>query len=274
MNAALHAQDGAAPSSGRRVPLLPDRRRHAAGGVARRTKRRLRRNCAATRSAFPPTRSKRHAKRNCTPAGPTEKRPTRTASKRSCARRSLADAPFFRDACAFTAQLAPVAAIHGLAQVALKLGAPGVPDIYQGCELWDFSLVDPDNRRAVDYDHRREVLASFARRDAGRETLAAELLQQLARRADQALRHVAPAAATARAPGGVSQRRLPAAGRVRPRRGFDRGVRARFDRIRRAATVPPALERRTTTAVRRRADRVRTAERGVSQRPRRPHPHL
>ena len=86
-------------------------------------------------------------------------------------------APFFRDAWAFTAQLAPVAAIHGLAQVALKLGAPGVPDIYQGCELWDHSLVDPDNRRAVDYDRRREMLASFARRDAEREALVTELLQ-------------------------------------------------------------------------------------------------
>ena len=87
------------------------------------------------------------------------------------------ETPFFRDACAFAAQLAPVAAIHGLAQVALKLGAPGVPDIYQGCELWDFSLVDPDNRRPVDYAARREMLASFAARDGDRATLLAELLE-------------------------------------------------------------------------------------------------
>jgi (1->4)-alpha-D-glucan 1-alpha-D-glucosylmutase len=40
----------------------------------------------------------------------------------------------------------------------LKLTAPGIPDIYQGCELWDLSLVDPDNRRAVDYDLRRRLL--------------------------------------------------------------------------------------------------------------------
>ena len=85
--------------------------------------------------------------------------------------------PFFRDVCAFTAQLAPVAAVHGLAQVALKLAAPGVPDIYQGCELWDYSLVDPDNRRPVDYERRREMLAAFERRDADREALVAELLQ-------------------------------------------------------------------------------------------------
>jgi (1->4)-alpha-D-glucan 1-alpha-D-glucosylmutase len=86
------------------------------------------------------------------------------------------DTPFFRDVCAFTAQLAPVAAVHGLAQVALKLGAPGVPDIYQGCELWDLSLVDPDNRRAVDYDLRRDILAEFVRRDREPEALLVDLL--------------------------------------------------------------------------------------------------
>jgi (1->4)-alpha-D-glucan 1-alpha-D-glucosylmutase len=87
-----------------------------------------------------------------------------------------AQAPFFRDACAFTAQVAPLAAVHGLAQVALKLGAPGVPDIYQGCELWDLSLVDPDNRGAVDYARRSAILADFAQRAAEPEALAAELL--------------------------------------------------------------------------------------------------
>jgi (1->4)-alpha-D-glucan 1-alpha-D-glucosylmutase len=86
------------------------------------------------------------------------------------------DSPFVSDARAFTALLAPVAAIHGLAQVALKLGAPGVPDIYQGCELWDHSLVDPDNRRAVDYDRRRDMLAAFRLRPDEPEALLDELL--------------------------------------------------------------------------------------------------
>jgi len=40
----------------------------------------------------------------------------------------------------------------------IKLTAPGIPDLYQGTELWDFSLVDPDNRRPVDYDVRRQLL--------------------------------------------------------------------------------------------------------------------
>ena len=53
-------------------------------------------------------------------------------------------------------------ALNSVAQTLLKLTAPGVPDIYQGTELWDFSLVDPDNRRPVDFDQRRRQLASLA----------------------------------------------------------------------------------------------------------------
>lgn len=48
--------------------------------------------------------------------------------------------------------------INSLAQTLIKLTSPGVPDFYQGCELWDFSLVDPDNRRPVDFDRRRALL--------------------------------------------------------------------------------------------------------------------
>jgi (1->4)-alpha-D-glucan 1-alpha-D-glucosylmutase len=51
--------------------------------------------------------------------------------------------------------------LNGLSQVLCKLTAPGVPDIYQGNDTWDFSLVDPDNRRPVDYDERREMLAQL-----------------------------------------------------------------------------------------------------------------
>jgi (1->4)-alpha-D-glucan 1-alpha-D-glucosylmutase len=55
-------------------------------------------------------------------------------------------------------EVARFGAINALAQTLLKLTAPGVPDIYQGNEIWDFSLVDPDNRRPVDYARRREML--------------------------------------------------------------------------------------------------------------------
>ncbi|MFL6583345.1 MAG: malto-oligosyltrehalose synthase [Chthoniobacterales bacterium] len=57
--------------------------------------------------------------------------------------------------------VAQLGAINSLAQAVLKLTLPGVPDIYQGNEIWDFSLVDPDNRRPVDYERRRQMLESL-----------------------------------------------------------------------------------------------------------------
>jgi (1->4)-alpha-D-glucan 1-alpha-D-glucosylmutase len=70
----------------------------------------------------------------------------------------LADAAFTADLAAFTEPLVEHGRRSSLAQMLLKLTSPGVPDIYQGTEVWDLSLVDPDNRRPVDYDVRREVL--------------------------------------------------------------------------------------------------------------------
>jgi (1->4)-alpha-D-glucan 1-alpha-D-glucosylmutase len=61
----------------------------------------------------------------------------------------------------FVRRLARAGATNALAQLVLKLSAPGVPDIYQGTELWDLSLVDPDNRRPVDWAHRRRLLESL-----------------------------------------------------------------------------------------------------------------
>jgi (1->4)-alpha-D-glucan 1-alpha-D-glucosylmutase len=54
----------------------------------------------------------------------------------------------------FVWRIAAGGALNGLVQTALRCTAPGVPDCYQGCEFWDFSLVDPDNRRPVDYGGR------------------------------------------------------------------------------------------------------------------------
>jgi len=65
---------------------------------------------------------------------------------------------FLADLLPFQERLAVVGAVNGLAQVLLKLTAPGVPDIYQGTEFWDLSLVDPDNRRPVDFDERNARL--------------------------------------------------------------------------------------------------------------------
>src|SRR3954453_9917026 len=58
-------------------------------------------------------------------------------------------------------EIARLGAINSLSQLAIKLTVPGVPDIYQGNEIWNFSLVDPDNRRPVDYQHRRRLLDSL-----------------------------------------------------------------------------------------------------------------
>ncbi len=68
---------------------------------------------------------------------------------------------FLRAFALFAARIAEIGALNSLAQTVLKCTVPGVPDIYQGCDVWDFSLVDPDNRRPVDYAHRQRLLASL-----------------------------------------------------------------------------------------------------------------
>src|SRR5262249_61082233 len=89
---------------------------------------------------------------------------------------AMADLTFTVDVEAVVAPLIAAGRINSLAQTLLKLTVPGVPDIYQGTELWDLSLVDPDNRRPVDYALRRRLLTSLepatpaeivARSDAG-----------------------------------------------------------------------------------------------------------
>jgi (1->4)-alpha-D-glucan 1-alpha-D-glucosylmutase len=68
---------------------------------------------------------------------------------------------------------------NSLSQLVLKVTAPGVPDIYQGTELWDLSLVDPDNRRPVDFAARRALLAELVKRDdAELPGLCGELLRR------------------------------------------------------------------------------------------------
>jgi (1->4)-alpha-D-glucan 1-alpha-D-glucosylmutase len=61
----------------------------------------------------------------------------------------------------FVRRVARLGVQNSLVQTTLKLMAPGVPDTYQGCELWDLSLVDPDNRRPVDYREREAALAAL-----------------------------------------------------------------------------------------------------------------
>ena len=70
--------------------------------------------------------------------------------------------PFLVEFHGFGETLGRLGAIASLSQLVLKLTVPGVPDIYQGDELWDFSLVDPDNRRSVDWEMRRILLHEIA----------------------------------------------------------------------------------------------------------------
>lgn len=74
-----------------------------------------------------------------------------------------ADNRFLGEFSAFAEKIAYYGALNSLSQTLLKIASPGVPDFYQGCELWDLSLVDPDNRRPVDFTARRHALDSLAK---------------------------------------------------------------------------------------------------------------
>jgi (1->4)-alpha-D-glucan 1-alpha-D-glucosylmutase len=80
--------------------------------------------------------------------------------------RALGDDGLASDVASFAATLVEPGRIVGLAKKLIALTAPGVPDLYQGTELWDLNLVDPDNRRPVDYTLRRRLLAELAGTDA------------------------------------------------------------------------------------------------------------
>lgn len=86
----------------------------------------------------------------------------------------------FRDDFAeFQQRVARLAMFNSLGQTLLKLTLPGVPDIYQGNEVWEFSLVDPDNRRPVDYAQRQRMLRELGECEAGRGVGAASCAPML-----------------------------------------------------------------------------------------------
>ncbi len=91
----------------------------------------------------------------------------------------LSSPPFVAELARLAGRVARAGRLSSLAQVALKCAAPGVPDVYQGCELWDLSLVDPDNRRPVDFELRARSLegidAELARDGVARAALARAL---------------------------------------------------------------------------------------------------
>ena len=75
----------------------------------------------------------------------------------------------------FARRIAEIGMHNSLSQLVLKAASPGVPDFYQGCELWDFSLVDPDNRRPVDYELRQKLLDEVRGSQISRAELARDL---------------------------------------------------------------------------------------------------
>lgn len=78
----------------------------------------------------------------------------------------------------FVRSVDELAAVYSLSQILIKLTAPGIPDIYQGCELWDFSFVDPDNRRPVDFEKRMQYLFQLVVRDENGPEAVAEFLEE------------------------------------------------------------------------------------------------
>jgi len=87
--------------------------------------------------------------------------------------------PFLTDLRTLVDAIVPFGCANSLNLVALKLTSPGVPDIYQGCEHWNFSLVDPDNRRPVDYAPRIAQLQSLQSDWSESAGLSAESLSDL-----------------------------------------------------------------------------------------------
>ena len=85
-------------------------------------------------------------------------RPRGGAVRRTDARRDARRGAFSSSFVPFQRRCAAAGMVQSLAQLVLKLTSPGVADFYQGNELWDLSLVDPDNRRDVDFAHRRALL--------------------------------------------------------------------------------------------------------------------
>ena len=75
---------------------------------------------------------------------------------------------FREDFLRFQRRIAWHGALNSLSQLLIKITAPGVPDFYQGCELWDFSLVDPDNRRPVDFLKRIPMLEDLRKQQSAR----------------------------------------------------------------------------------------------------------
>ena len=108
--------------------------------------------------ACPPGSKRPSAKPSAARAGSPPTRITRAPPRPSLAGSLDPARPVAGEIAALAARLGPYGAIGSLSQAVLRLTSPGVSDLYQGTEFWDFSLVDPDNRRPVDFDTRYAAL--------------------------------------------------------------------------------------------------------------------
>ena len=106
-------------------------------------------------------KSLREAKRRSNWAAPDAEYEQAT---QTFAKEALKSETFLSNFLPFIRRVARLGIENSLIQTVGKLTAPGVPDIYQGCELWDFNLVDPDNRRPIDFAQREGALADLAAR--------------------------------------------------------------------------------------------------------------
>ena len=126
-------------------------------------------NTAGEEAAFPErikeflVKALREAKRNSSWMAPQKE--YERAVQQFLDRILAEDSPFLPDFRQFQAELARAGARNGLSQVVLKIASPGIPDFYQGSELWQLTLVDPDNRRPVDYKRRVALLDGLRKRE-------------------------------------------------------------------------------------------------------------
>ena len=130
------------------------------------------------------------------------------------AKEALRSDTFLSNFLPFTRRVARLGIENSLIQTVGKLTAPGVPDIYQGCELWDLNLVDPDNRRPVDFAHREAAIADLAARLKAPDAASGVVHDadgRMAGRPSEAGDNRPAARASARGAGAFRERRLSAA---------------------------------------------------------------
>ena len=114
-------------------------------------------------NGWPSGSRRRCAKPSCAPTGSRPNEAYETTATNFLFGLFSPNSGFLPIARSFVDTIAPAGAVNGLAQAMLKMTVPGMPDFFQGTEFWDFSLVDPDNRRPVDYGARRAARAADAR---------------------------------------------------------------------------------------------------------------